>query len=168
MDLFKNYLMLVPFEKLSSDSKIWIYQSDKTLSKTEAENIKKKTEIFLTEWTAHGQSLQAGMQILHDQFIIIGVNESVNEASGCSIDKSVNHIRELEKSLNLNLLDRSKIALLNNQQVQLVNFSEIKNLVSNGSINRNTEVFDNAIVSKDQLETKWIKPASESWIKRYL
>ena len=159
--------MLVPFENLSSDSKIWIYQSDKTLSETEVENIKKKTETFLVEWTAHGQSLQAGMQIIHDQFIIIGVNESVNEASGCSIDKSVNHIRELENSLNLNLLDRSKIALLINRHVQLVNFSEIKELVSNGSINGSTEVFNNAIVSKEALETKWKTPASESWIKRY-
>lgn len=159
--------MLVPFENLSSDSKIWIYQSDRILSKAEVENIKKKTEAFLIEWTAHGHSLQAGMQIQHDQFILIGVNESVNEASGCSIDKSVNHIRELEYSLNLNLLDRSKIALFVNQQVQLVNFSEIKELVSNGSINSSTEVFNNAIVSKKELETKWKKPASESWIKRY-
>jgi len=159
--------MLVPFEKLAPDSKIWIYQSNKKLDQSEQEFIQKQTEPFLIEWTAHGNSLQAGMQILHDQFIIIGVNEDVNEASGCSIDKSVNHIRELGSALNLNLLERSKVAIMNDTQIRLVDFSEIKKMISEGSISKETEVFNNAIVSKKELDQSWIQPATESWLKRY-
>lgn len=159
--------MLVPFEKLAPDSKIWIYQSNKKLDQAEQEFIRKQTEPFLIEWTAHGDSLQAGMQILHDQFVIIGVNEDVNEASGCSIDKSVNHIRELSRALNLNMLERSKVAIMDDTQIRLVDFSEIKNMISEGSISKETEVFNNAIVSKKELDQNWIQPATESWIKRY-
>lgn len=159
--------MLVSFNKLASDSKIWIYQSSKKLSQEEQIFIIKHTESFLVEWTAHGQSLQAAMQILYDQFLVIGVNEAVNEASGCSIDKSVNHVRELEQSLNINLLDRSKIAIQKNNQVELIDFSEINRLVADGTISSETKIFNNAIVSKGELESSWLKPAADSWIKRH-
>lgn len=159
--------MLVSFNKLSSDSKIWIYQSSKKLDQLEKDIILKQTESFLVEWTAHGQSLQAAMQILYDQFLVIGVNEAVNEASGCSIDKSVNHVRELEQSLNINLLDRSKIAIQKNNQVELIDFSEIKRRVADGTISSDTKIFNNAIVSKGELESSWLKPAADSWIKRH-
>ena len=159
--------MLVPFKNLDAQSKIWIYQSNRKLTDAEQEFIREKTDSFLIEWTAHGNSLSAGMEILHDQFIIIGVNENVNEASGCSIDKSVNHIRELSNALNINLLERSKVAIKEDAQIRLIDFSEIKNQISNGSISKDTEIFNHAIVSKMELESSWVLPASQSWIKRY-
>ena len=159
--------MLVPFERLDSQSKIWIYQSGKKFSEDEKDFIIKKTESFLIEWTAHGNSLEAAVQILYNQFIIIGVNENINDASGCSIDKSVNYMRELGKRLNTNLLERSKVAIKENTQIKLINFSEIKYLVSEKLITSETQVFNNAIVSKKELETDWLQPAVNSWIKRY-
>ncbi|MCK5371856.1 MAG: hypothetical protein KAQ62_25020 [Cyclobacteriaceae bacterium] len=159
--------MLVPFEKLDPQSKIWIYQSGRKFNEAEKEFITKKTEFFLTEWTAHGHSLEAGMQIVYDQFIIIGVSEAVNEASGCSIDRSVNHIRELGKVLNIDLLERSKVAIKENAQVKLIGFSEIKKMVLSGVIHSDTEIFNNAIVSKKELESDWLQAVENSWLKRY-
>ena len=159
--------MLIPFEKLSAQSKIWIYQSNRKLNESELKFIKEKTEVFLVEWTAHGNSLQAGIQILYEQFIIIGVNEEVNEASGCSIDKSVKHIQELETALNINLMERSKIAILENAQISLIDFSEIKNQIGEGRINEETVVFNNALVLKEELDSSWQQPAAKSWMKRY-
>jgi len=159
--------MLVPFKQLNPGSRIWIYQSSKKLNEEEKVFITNKTESFLIEWTAHGHSLEAAMQILYDQFLIIGVNEAVNEASGCSIDKSVGHIRQLERSLNIDLLERSKVAIRDKTEVKLVDFSEIKQLISQGLISKETEIFNNAIVSKMELEYGWLQPAKSSWIKRY-
>jgi hypothetical protein len=159
--------MLVPFEKLDAQSRIWIYQSGKKFSEKEKISITKKTEAFLVEWTAHGNSLEAGMQLLYDQFIIIGVNENINEASGCSVDKSVNHMRELGRMLNTNLLERSKVAIKEKAQIKLVDFPEIKKMVSEKLIHPETEVFNNSIVSKKELETSWLQPAINSWMKRY-
>ena len=159
--------MIVPFEKLSPESRIWIYQSDKKLTAEEKEIIEHKTSSFLQAWTAHGNSLEAAITIMYDQFIVIGVNEAVNEASGCSIDKSVNYMRELGARLNINLLERSKVAVRDKAIIKLIDFSDIKKAVSEGLISENTEVFNNAIASKKEIDTSWIKPASESWIKRY-
>ena len=159
--------MLVPFEKLEKNSKIWIYQSERKLTIEEQEFVQKNTESFLVEWTAHGHLLQAGMQLLYDQFLIIGVNEAVNEASGCSIDKSVNYVTELGNALNIDLLQRSKIAVKNNTKIHLVDFSEIKKAINEGMISEESEVFNNAIVTKQDLESNWLLPATDSWIKRY-
>jgi len=159
--------MLVPFDNLEANSRIWIYQSDRKLTDEEQNFIQKKTESFLVEWTAHGNSLQAGMRILYDQFLIIGVNEAVNAASGCSIDKSVNYVTELSKALNINLLQRSKIAVKKNAQIQLIDFSEIKNAINEGLISKESEVFNNAIVTKLDLDSNWLLPAADSWLKRY-
>ena len=160
--------MLVPFEKLDPQSKIWIYQSNKKLGEAEKEFVIKNTASFLVDWTAHGNSLEAGVQVLYDQFIIIGVNETINEASGCSVDKSVTYIRELGKALNIDLLERSKIAIKENSQIKLIDFSEIKALVAGGVITSDTKVFNNAIVSKGEMESDWLLPAANSWLKRYL
>jgi len=159
--------MLVPFKKLDSQSKIWIYQSSKKLNQEEKDFIIEKTQSFLVDWTAHGNTLEAGIEIFYDQFIIIGVSESTNEASGCSIDKSVNHVRELEKALHINLLERSKVAIKENTTIKLVEFSELKMLISQGEITSDTEIFNNAIVSKKELETNWLQKANNSWLKRY-
>lgn len=160
--------MLVPFETLAAQSKIWIYQSNKKLDEAEKDFIIQSTEKFLADWTAHGNSLQAGVEIAYDQFIIIGVNEAVNEASGCSIDKSVSYVRELGKALNINLLERSQVAIKNNSQIQLIGFTEIKKMVSEGVITSDTEVFNNAVTSKEELKTSWQVSAENSWLKRYL
>ncbi len=159
--------MLVPFENLDGQSKIWIYQSNRSFTEIEKDIILKKTELFLAEWTAHGHSLEAGVQIVYNQFIIIGINEAINEASGCSIDSSVNHIRELGKQLNIDLLEKSKVAIKNNTSLALVDFTNIKKMVNEGDITADTEVFNNTIVSKKELESNWIISAGDSWLKRY-
>ena len=159
--------MLVPFESLDANSKIWIYQSDRKLQQNELDFVRKNTEAFLTEWTAHGQNLQAGMQIFHEQFIVIGVNEAVNQASGCSIDKSVHFMQQLGNALKLDLLQRSKIAVKNENEIRVIEFSEVKEAINSGVISKASTVFNNAVVAKQDLDTQWAQPAQESWLKRY-
>jgi hypothetical protein len=159
--------MNVPFNHLEPESRIWIYQSSRKLSAEEQRMITAKTVEFLGAWTAHGHNLQAGMQIAYDQFIIIGVNEAVNGASGCSIDKCVSFIRELDHLLKANLLERTKVAFSEDAEIRVIDFSEIKKMVDDGVIKPESKIFNNAVVSKKELAESWLKPASESWIGRY-
>jgi len=159
--------MVVSFNELGPESKIWIYQSDQVLDQSQQEFILKNTQEFLREWTAHGNDLEAGVKILYDQFIIIGVNESYNEASGCSIDKSVAYIRELGKALNIDLLGHSKVSFKYGNQVRMISFTDIKKFVDSGQIAPETEVFNHAVTIKKDLDGDWLMPAENSWIKRY-
>ena len=90
--------MLVDFNTLPETSRIWIYQSSRSLNDTELEEIALKLNAFIENWTAHGSDLQSGYEIKYKRFIILGINQNLNQATGCSIDASVQFIQELEKN----------------------------------------------------------------------
>jgi hypothetical protein len=159
--------MNISFNELGPESRIWIYQSNRKLSPDEQQFITEKTSVFLEEWTAHGNELQAGVSVFYDRFIVIGVNEGANEASGCSIDKSLHFMRMMGEALNLNFLDRSVIAIRQNIDIELISFTEIKQLISQGRISEDSKVFNHAITTKEELDSRWEQPITNSWLKRY-
>ena len=63
--------MLVPFEDLSKEARVWIYPSNRPFRETEIEEITKKLEIFITAWSAHGAALQASFSLPYNRFIVI-------------------------------------------------------------------------------------------------
>ena len=59
--------MIVDFDIISEESRVWIYQSNRTLSPLEIIEIEDKIKDFLISWTAHGSDLQASYRVL-DRF----------------------------------------------------------------------------------------------------
>ena len=102
--------MLVDFNTLPETSRVWIYQSNRSFSDTELEEIKSKLDIFIESWTAHGSDLKAGYDIRYKRFIILALDQEVNKATGCSIDASVTFIQQLEKLYNVDLLDKMNVS----------------------------------------------------------
>jgi len=68
--------MLVNFNILPDTSKVWIYQSSRTLTESELEEITLKLNAFIENWTAHGSDLQSGYEIKYKRFIILGLNQT--------------------------------------------------------------------------------------------
>ena len=56
--------MLVDFNQLPDESRVWIYQANRSFSEDELKEIKSKLETFITSWTAHGKDLQSGFKML--------------------------------------------------------------------------------------------------------
>ena len=102
--------MLVEFNTLPEDSRIWIYQANRSFSETELEAIKEKLNIFITNWTAHGSDLNAGFDIRYKRFIILAVDQDSQAATGCSIDASVHFIQQLEKEYGVDLMDKMNVS----------------------------------------------------------
>ncbi|WP_422007729.1 hypothetical protein [Roseivirga pacifica] len=159
--------MLTPFEKLSDNARIWIYQADRVLNASEQKEILAQTESFLHQWAAHGQALLASAKIEHGHFLIICTDESFNLASGCSIDSSVRFVQELGEQFKVNFFERSNLAFLINSSVKLVPMQAVKAEVANENIAANTLFFNNTVGTKAELDTKWCVKANESWLKRY-
>lgn len=163
--------MRVAFDQLAPNSRIWIYQSSKKLTAEEIKTASAHINQFLDQWQAHGKDLKAGFSFKYDQFLIIGVDENVNAASGCSIDASVHFLQDIEHQLDMRLMDRSLVAFLKNEpqgkKVLSIPLSQIKEFVSKGAISENDYVFDNTIQQKQQLEQEWIVPVKACWTKRY-
>ncbi len=160
--------MFVSFETLSDDSRIWIYQAERKLSDKDILFIRENTENFLNSWRAHGRDLMSSYQVVHEQFLIIAVDESFSEASGCSLDDAVHYIQWLEKQIGINLFDRTQVAFLIGHQVHVIPMHELKDKVLQGIISGATKTFNNLVARKGDLSTEWVLPAQESWLARYL
>src|SRR5690606_41352895 len=101
--------MFVEFNELSDAARVWIYQANRSFTEEEIEQIKKKSEEFITQWTAHGANLKASYELRYKRFLIIALDQEFNVPSGCSIDASVHFIQQLEKQYHVDLLDKMNV-----------------------------------------------------------
>ena len=160
--------MLVDFKNLPDESRVWIYQSNRKFSEEEVTTIALKTKAFLENWTAHGTDLEAGVEIKHNRFIILGLNQANASASGCSIDASVHFIQSLEKELNLDLMDKMNVTYYNGKFIAHKSLSDFKKMAKNRSVSPNTVVFNNLVTTKGEYLEHWEVPAKDSWHSRFL
>ena len=156
----------VSLNEMPSSAKVWIYQSDRIISSGEKERISNALSDFLSNWDSHQNPLKCYGDIWYDAFIVIMVDEEVNHASGCSIDKSVHFIKDIEKEIGLNLMDRMIFAYKDSDAVMLISRAEFQSALNNGSINEDTIVFNNLVTNKAEFELKWEVPLKESWHKQ--
>ncbi len=160
--------MLVNFESLEDNSKIWIYQSNREFSKNEVAIIINKMEDFIDDWLGHGDQIKASYLIKYNQFIIIAVDQYYNEVSGCSIDASVNFIKELEKQFNVDLTNKLNVSFKDADNINIVSLSDFQNFAKQHKITSKTVVFNNMISTKVGFAENWEVTADKSWHKRYL
>ena len=159
--------MLVTFKELPDESRVWIYQSNRIFTNKELNYIRAYSYDFLKKWTAHGSDLKAGIDIPYDRFIVIGLNESIKSATGCSIDSSVRFIQTIESKFNIVLLDKMNVTYRVNNNID---YTQLKNFISMAKkklIHEDVIVFNNLVVNKKEYRTQWEVPASSSWHSRY-
>lgn len=148
---------------ISENSRVWIYQSDRILNNEEETIIQKMLNEFTPEWAAHGHALAAVGEVLHHQFIVFSVDEQIAGTTGCSIDKSVSLMKEIEQRFGINLFDRLRIAFRRGKDIVNCNREEFETLIKNGEITGQTPVFNNLINTRKELYSNWEIPLSQSW-----
>lgn len=159
--------MLVPFDQLPENSRVWVYHSNRALTVDELDFIKNTANIFLKQWTAHGSDLQAGLAIPYDRFLVIGLNESVHAASGCSIDASVRFIQDLEIKLDIVLLDKMNVTYRTKNTIEYIPLKDFRKKAQKKELNPDVIVFNNLVLDKREYESLWEVPATSSWHARY-
>jgi len=160
--------MYLPFDILPEHSRIWIYQATRLFNSSEVSVISDELSTFTSGWSAHGIPLKSSFDIRFNQFVILAVDENVQEASGCSIDDSARKVKELEQKISVNLFDRKCIAFLKDKDVITVPINNLKGEYNRGVWDGRTLVFNNVITRKDELKTGWLVAAEITWLKRYL
>ncbi len=148
-------------------ARIWVYQGNRPFSDQEKEVISTQLKQFTDQWAAHGRQLAATFSIEKDQFIVLAVDESQHQASGCSIDASVHVIQHIEQQTALTLLDRSAVAYMVDDEVNVRPFTQIKQAVVDGEIKQDTVIFNNAVQNAAEWKQSWKQQAADSWLKRY-
>lgn len=160
--------MLVDFNTLPEESRIWIYQSNRSFSEEELSEIKEKLNIFIENWTAHGSDLQSGYTIEYKRFIVIALNQNISTATGCSIDASVHFIQQLEKDYNVDLMDKMNVSYKQGEFVAHKTLLDFKKMAKDKAVSKNTIVFNNLVDNIAEFKENWEVPASESWHSRFL
>jgi hypothetical protein len=160
--------VLVEFNTLPEESKVWIYQANRSFSEQEIEEIQAKLDEFLENWTAHGSDLESGYLIKYKRFIVIGLNQNLNKASGCSVDASVRFIQELEKEYGVDLLDKMNVSYKQGEFIAYKTLTDFKKMAKEKAVSKNTIVFNNLVTNIAEFNENWEVPASESWHNRFL
>ncbi len=160
--------MYVSYRELPNSSRVWIYQSNRELTQEEIEIISAKAILFIDQWTRHGDDLKGSFTIKYNQFLVIALDESFNDASGCSIDASVRFIKSLEEELTIDLMDKLNVSFKDGDRINIVKLSDFQEFAKEKKINSETVVFNNMVNTKEEFENKWEVSAKESWHNRFL
>jgi len=159
---------MVSYRDLPGDSTVWIYQSTREILSEEVKGINEKASDFLLNWAAHGTVLKAAIELFYDYFIVVFVDEKSAKASGCSIDKSFQFIKNIESGYELDLLNRMVVAYRNDLGIQLTRIDKFEQLIQDGLVTENTIVFNNLVNTKSDFDSKWEVLLKDSWHRRML
>lgn len=159
--------MYTEFENLPENSRIWIYQSNRKFSEQEINEIEKDLKAFVENWSAHGTSLEASYLLKYNRFIILAVNQQVQQATGCSIDASVAFIQNLEQKYQVDLLDKMNVTFKNGEHIAHKSLIDFKRMAKEKAVTSNTIVFNNLVNTIEEFNDNWEVPAAESWHSRF-
>ena len=159
--------MTVEFSSLPQTARIWIYQCNRSFTLDEIQEISNKLQTFLEGWTAHGADLKAAFEIRYKRFIVIGLDQNQQLASGCSIDNSVHFIQQLETTFKVDLLDKLNVSYKQGDYIAYKPLKEFKKMVKDKAVSKNTIVFNHLVQTKAEYLDFWEVPAAESWHARF-
>tara|TARA_B100001109_G_scaffold91747_1_gene74626 strand:- start:192 stop:674 length:483 start_codon:yes stop_codon:yes gene_type:complete len=160
--------MIVDFKTMPDDSRIWIYQSNRDFNESEIGIINDKTTSFLDNWQAHGKDLECSYSIIDKRFIIIAVNESFNPIGGCSIDFSLQLIKDISNTIGIDLLNRLVVNLKIDNRLESLSLGDLKNKIKDGDFSPETIIFNTAINSKSELLNNFEIDIKSSWLSKFI
>lgn len=155
---------MTTYKDIADTSKVWIYQSDRAFDDRETTGIRSALKNFVMNWTSHGDDLYAFADVYHQKFVVFMVDQEVAKASGCSIDKSVAFIKEIERAFEVNLFKRTAISYFEKDQIKTTTKRNFLKLLDSGEVADDTLIFDNTVKTKAQFESRWKVPVKDSWL----
>jgi hypothetical protein len=158
-----NYREFLPAE-FDGSSRIWIYQSSRPFTASEALQISEMLHDFVISWNSHGVPVKGFTHLFFEQFILLMVDERASLVSGCSTDSSVRLIKDMENRFRVQLFDRQLLAFIIDGKIRLLPLSQLASVGGNGMIQPETLYFNNTVLTKTELENFWIIPVKDSWL----
>ncbi len=156
------------FNDFPPHSRVWIYQANKAFPVSAAIDLQPEFDAFAKHWTAHNHQLKAEIHLLHDYFIVIMVDEDFEQPGGCSIDVSVKFIKDIGKKYDIELLDRMRVSYIHEGLMENCSVVEFVNRLRLKEFNAETPMVNTLVQNKKELETQFLIPLRDSWLRKYL
>jgi hypothetical protein len=155
--------MRIPFSSLAPESRLWIFAAERALTPDEQTRVLAVVDEFLDQWRAHGRPLAAARDLRYGQFLLVGVDESAEGASGCSVDGMTRTLAALERQMGVEMLSHAPVLYRSAEGVVRVPRPTFGERAKAGEVTPDTIVFDNSLTRVGDLAHKWEVPASASW-----
>ena len=155
----------VAFNQLPDHARVWIFASDRPLLGDEAKLLLDEVDAFLGQWKAHGAPLRSAREWRDDRFLVIGVDTTAEQASGCSIDGLFRGLQQLEQRLGTGLVAGGRVFYRDATGVtKLALRAELRTLFERGEISATSPVFDTSIMDARAWRERFERPAHDTWV----
>ncbi|MFZ1528595.1 MAG: hypothetical protein WAT19_07590 [Ferruginibacter sp.] len=145
-------------------SRVWIYQASRMFMISEALEMEDMINEFIAQWKSHGAPVKGYANLFFGRFFVVMADESNVAVGGCSTDSSVHLVKAIEQRFKTDMFNRQLLAFIVKDKIELIPLSQLGYAVENGFINEHTLYFNNTVLTKKELEDKWLVPAKESWL----
>ena len=154
----------IPFSRLPADSRIWVFVAERPVTGEAAERLLGEVDRHLDRWSAHGSPLTCAREWRDDRFLTIGVDQSTENASGCSIDGLFRTLRGLEAAIGTTLVGGGRVHFREpSGEIRTVSRDEFSELAAAGQVTPSTRVFDPTVPTLGAWREGFEKSAGESW-----
>ena len=154
-------------QSMHPESRMWFYGLQQSLTDEQAKILRGLMDDFVGQWKAHGAQLAAAYRIIGNQCLIIAVDERQQQATGCSIDKSVHLLMEFGQQYGLDFFNRMLVFTADESGIQAYTPTDLKAAISVGKIAPETPVMHTLASTLGESGAGMI-PLGKSWAKRYL
>ena len=157
-------MSLVPFSDLPDNARIWVFGSDTPITGAVASSLLAEVDSYLDQWKAHGFPLRAAREWRDNRFLVIGIDPTAEQASGCSIDGLFRALQNMQKTIGAQIVGGGRVFYRDaSGATQSATREDFSRLTSSGAIGPRTPVFDTSVTRLDDWRSKFEKPMSESW-----
>lgn len=155
---------LTSFEQLPDDARVWIFGASNSLDSTTTQQLLRDVDGWLAGWQAHGQPLTSAREWRDDRFLVVGVDQSVAGASGCSIDSLYRIMQGVERATGTSLLAGGRVFYrLPSGAIECVDRATFASRAVGGEIDGATQVFDTTLTSAAEYRATFERSMAGSW-----
>jgi hypothetical protein len=154
----------VPFASLPDDARLWVFAAAEPVAGDAERALLDAADQFLAGWAAHGVPLRCARDWRDGRFLAIGVDQSVEGASGCSIDGLFRSLRALEPRLGTTLLAGGRVYWRDAEgAVRSADRARFRGLAQEGALGGDTPVFDTTATTVGAWRGAFERPLAASW-----
>lgn len=150
-------------DQLKESERVWFYGFTKQLNHDQLLDLKNLLSAFTEQWKSHGKQVKGKGMLIDDTLIAITVDNGFMEASGCSIDSSVQVIKEITEKYSLDTFDRLKIGVLQSGKIKYLRENQVKVQLKEEGLSLHSLYLDETVVMGSR-KKELLKPIADSWM----
>jgi hypothetical protein len=154
----------IDFSALPDDARVWVFAAADPVRGEGAGALLARVDRFLDGWAAHGVPLRCARDWRDDRFLAVGVDQSLEGASGCSIDGMFRTLQGLESTLGTTLLGGGRVYWRDADG--MVQVSDRDGFAGRVAGDATRPVFDTTVTTAADWRVRFERPLAESWHAR--